>query len=65
MISGCERDYCVNPYCKKNPNFKDKAPADALKEAVDLMKSYSDRPDKNIKDIVCDPAVHKHICNSI
>lgn len=65
MISGCERDYCVNAYCKKNPNFVEKSQSEALKDAMNMIKRFSEGTQSNFKNIICDPALQQNLCHSI
>ena len=55
MLSGCQRDYCHNAFCKKNPNFEIKSDVDALRDAMKLYIKYSETEGETVKSIICVP----------
>ena len=65
MLSGCSRDICINPYCKRNPNFQIKSQGEALRESLQLMKKYSDGNIGDIRQVICDPSLQENTWTTI
>jgi len=76
MLTGCNRDFCVNEHCCSNPSYKNKSKQDdnilsiqkqqdAFKEALSIVKKHEHEDFDSLKEIVCNSDLQNPKAKSI
>lgn len=66
MKKGCNRDICINKFCKNNPNIivpaSDK---DILENAINLWRDHYENKKYQYWEIVCDSQYMRDMCKTL